>query len=336
MKAMITSLLLALCASGIAQPEIRGGDISVEQVGDCVTSLTLRAQAALYFHGEDPSSVPASVELCWGDGSCEQAPLVSAVQMEWETVLALYLAEHTYPARGAYVLSVEACCYPGDILSFQSEPDIPVRILNTYTFLSPLFQGCNDQAMPLQPSVDVGLPGSVFNHNPNLYDPDGDSLSYRLAELTDPAVYLYPQEFDNCTNSLGIDPVTGDFAWGNPCLPGHYVFGIAVTEWRDGIPVAERLIQLHVFIEEATGLSVFADPGLFRASPNPTSGLLRLEGASETPLKFILRNIHGQPVREWGALPLPREVSLSGLPAGIYFLRGTTGKRTFAYKIIKQ
>ncbi|MCB0577748.1 MAG: T9SS type A sorting domain-containing protein [Phaeodactylibacter sp.] len=336
MKAMITALFLTLCASAFSQPEIRGGDISVEQVGDCVSSLTLRAQAVLYFHGQEPSVVPASVELCWGDGNCEQAPLVSAVQLEWETVRALYLAEHAYPSRGTYVLSIEECCYPDDILSFQSEPDIPASIQNTYTFLSPVFQGCNGQAMPLQPPVDIGLSGSVFNHNPNLYDPDGDSLSYRLAELTDPAVYLYPQEFDNCTNSLDIDPVTGDLRWDTPCLPGHYAFGIAVTEWRDGIPIAERLIQLHVLIEEATGLSFFADPGLFRASPNPVSGTLRLDGASGMPLEFVLCNVHGQPAREWRALQLPWDVSLSDLPPGIYFLRGTTGKRTFAYKIVKQ
>ncbi len=333
---MITSLLLTLCASAMAQPEIRGGDISVEQVGDCASSLTLRAQAALYFHGQEPSSVPASVELCWGDGSCEQAALVSAVQLEWETVRALYLAEHTYPARGTYALSIEECCYPDDILSFQSEPDIPVRISNTYTLLSPMFQGCNSQATPLQPPVDIGLPGSAFTHNPNIYELDGDSISYRLIEPAGPMSYLFPQEFDGCTNSLEIGPSTGSLAWNAPCLPGHYVFGIEATEWRNGISIAERQILLHVLIDEATGLAAIADPGLFRPAPNPTSGRLRLEGASEAPLDLTLRNIHGQLFRRWRALQLPGDVFLSGLPAGIYFLQGTTGKRTFAYKIVKQ
>ncbi len=333
---MITSLLLALSTAGFAQPGIWGGNISVDQVGDCVTSLTLRANISLYYRGVEPSSVPPSVEFCWGDGSCGNAPLLSAAILERDVVMAQYLAEHTYPSRGTYVLSIEECCYPDDILSFQSEPDIPVTISNTYTFLSPVFQGCSSQAAPLQPPVDIGLPGSEFNHNPNLYDPDGDSISYRLAPLADPEVYLYPQEFDGCTESLEVDPVTGDLTWDTPCLPGHYVFGIEATEWRNGISIAERQILLHVLIDEATGLAAIADPGLFRPAPNPTSGRLRLEGASEAPLDLNLRNVHGQLFRKWRALLLPGEVSLSGLPAGIYFLQGTTGKRTFAYKIIKQ
>jgi len=333
---MITSLCLALCASGFAQAEIWGGDISVDQLGDGLISLRLRAQVALYFHGQEPSAVPSSVELCWGDGSCEQAPLISANQLEWETVRALYLAEHTYPSRGTYVLAIEECCYSDNILSFNSEPDIPVRIRNTYSFPNPLVQGLNNQAAPLQPPVDLGFPGSVFRHNPNLYDPDGDSLSYLLAAPADPMLYLYPQEFDNCTSSLGIDPVTGDFAWDAPCLPGHYVFGIEVTEWRDEIPIGERLILLHVIIGEATGISTHTNLALFRFSPNPTSGALRLEGSPEEPVHFSLHNSSGQLVREWRALRLPGDISLSGLPPGIYLLQGTSGKRTFAYKIIKR
>lgn len=333
---MITTLLLALGASGFAQPEIWGGEISVEQAGDCATSLALRANVSLFYRGLEPTAIPDSVELCWGDGSCQNIPLVSAILLEWNVVMGQYLAEHTYPSRGAYVLNIEECCYSDDILSFQSEPDIPVRISNTYTFLSPMFQGCNSQAAPLQPPVCLALPGSAFTYNPNIYDPDGDSISYSLTEPAAPAAYLYPQEFDGCTNSLEIDPITGDLTWDSPCLPGHYLFGIEIKEWRGQVVIAERQILLHVLIDEATGLSSITDPGLFQPAPNPTLGMLQLKGAAETPLGLTLYNVDGQPVREWQALQLPRDVSLEGLGTGIYFLHGTTGKRTFVYKIIKQ
>ncbi|MCB0561301.1 MAG: T9SS type A sorting domain-containing protein [Phaeodactylibacter sp.] len=39
---------------------------------------------------------------------------------------------------------------------------------------------------------------------------------------------------------------------------------------------------------------------------------------------------------EWRAVQLPSQVSLAGLPRGIYFLQGITGNRIFARKIIKQ
>ncbi|MCB0588119.1 MAG: T9SS type A sorting domain-containing protein [Phaeodactylibacter sp.] len=67
----------------------------------------------------------------------------------------------------------------------------------------------------------------------------------------------------------------------------------------------------------------------------PASGTLWLMGKSESPVHFSLYNNRGQLAREWPLLQLPGEVPLTGLPAGIYFLHGTTGNRTFAHKIIK-
>ena len=60
-----------------------------------------------------------------------------------------------------------------------------------------------------------------------------------------------------------------------------------------------------------------------------------LMGKSESPVHFSLYNNRGQLAREWPLLQLPGEVPLTGLPAGIYFLHGTTGNRTFAHKIIR-
>ena len=335
MKAMITSLLLTLCTSGFAQPEIWGGDISVELVGDVFSSLTIRASVNLFFNGVEPADVPAEIELCWGDGICSPVPLEFAYQLESNTALGVYITNHTYPSRGTYVLTIEECCYSREVLNFQSQEDIPIRIHNTYTLLDPQFQGSNSSAVMLQPAIDIGRTGTAFNYNPNLYDSEGDSLTYSLVEPTDATAYLFPQEFDNCTNNLRIDAVTGDFSWEAPCLPGRYVFGIQAKEWRGQAVIGEKLILLQVLVETTSGLLPDIDPALFRASPNPTSGMLRLDGTAGVPVHFALRNSNGQVLREWRTVQLPSQVSLAGLPRGIYFLQGITGNRIFARKIIK-
>ena len=99
--------------------------------------------------------------------------------------------------------------------------------------------------------------------------------------------------------------------------------------------IGEKLILLQVLVETTSGLLPDIDPALFRASPNPTSGMLRLDGTAGAPVHFALRNSNGQVLREWRAAQLPSLVSLADLPRGIYFLQGTSGNRIFARKIIK-
>lgn len=100
--------------------------------------------------------------------------------------------------------------------------------------------------------------------------------------------------------------------------------------------IGEKLILLQVLVEGTTGLLSVIDPALFCTSPNPTSGVLRLEGTIGVPVHFTLRNSNSQLLREWRAVQLPSQVSLAGLPPGIYFLQGSGGNRIFARKIIKQ
>lgn len=57
--------------------------------------------------------------------------------------------------------------------------NIPFHIQTTYKFIDPQFGGENSTPTLLLTPIDIACVG-LFKHNPNAFDPDKDSLSYRL------------------------------------------------------------------------------------------------------------------------------------------------------------
>ncbi|HQB22502.1 MAG TPA: gliding motility-associated C-terminal domain-containing protein, partial [Bacteroidales bacterium] len=87
-------------------------------------------------------------------------------------------------------------------------------------------------------------------HNPGAFDPDGDSLSYKLttcrAENGEPIEgYTLPQ----ASNSLTVNEITGDLVWNTPVSPGVYNIAMLIEEWRNGIKIGSiiRDMQIEVY-----------------------------------------------------------------------------------------
>ena len=78
-----------------------------------------------------------------------------------------------------------------------------------------------------------------------------------------------------------------------------------------------KLILLQVLVETTSGLLPDIDPALFRASPQPPSGMLRLDGTAGVPVHFALRN-SSKVLMEWRAVQLPSQVSLVKYPRHLF------------------
>jgi hypothetical protein len=156
----------------------RAGEITYEQIGD----LTIRVTITTY---TKTSSVPAdrdTLELFWGDGSSTMVgrsngngdPQPNDIKINY------YIAEHTYPGRATYTLSMMDPNRVAGISNVNppNSDGVPFYIETTFTFLNPQFQGYNSSPVLLQPPLDFACVNKRYIHNPNAYDPDGDSLSY--------------------------------------------------------------------------------------------------------------------------------------------------------------
>jgi hypothetical protein len=110
--------------------------------------------------------------------------------------------------------------------------------------------GRDNTPVLLNPPYDKAALGYVFIHNPAAFDPDGDSLSYKLTVCTatdgKPIVnYTLPP----ATNSIRVDSISGDLIWDTPADTGKYNVAMEIQEWRNGrkIGVVVRDMQIEVF-----------------------------------------------------------------------------------------
>lgn len=243
----------------------RAGEISIEQVGDCAESLTVKAIVVTYSKTSSIQADRDSVDVCWGDGTCIRVSRTNGPgnppkgdPLENDIKKNIYIAFHTYPSRGTYVISMNDPNRNGGILNvnFPNSEQIRFHIQTTYTFPNPQFQGCNSTPVLLQPPVDVGCVGKRFTHNPNAFDIDRDSLSYHFTIPFQNAGIIVPNYiFPNMIspgplNRLTINERTGDIVWDAPQRAGEYNLAIFIIEYRNGVPLDTIVRDMQIRIEE--------------------------------------------------------------------------------------
>ena len=190
------------------------------------------------------------LDVDWGDG------IVKSVERYHDTIVHLpdnynlnrYIAYHTYPGPGIYEILVQD---PNRNAGVKNIPNSVNTIfsIKTTIFINPQV-GANSTPVLLNYPIDKAAIGHVFIHNPAAFDPDGDSISYKLTACTkengEPIEgYLLPPASD----SVYVDEVTGDFIWDSPTELGIYNVAIDIEEWRDGVKIGNvvRDMQIQVY-----------------------------------------------------------------------------------------
>lgn len=267
--------LLAILVFGSTLPLMathnRAGEITVRQIGDCVTSLTVEATITTYTKASSRPADRDTLTICWGDGTCERIGRTNGpgnppqgVILENDTKYNTYVLRHTYPARGSYVISTTDPNRNGGILNVNhpSSDQVRFHLETRYTFLNPQFQGCNDTPVLLQPPIDIGCVGRRFTHNPNAFDPNNDSLAYRLTvPLQDVGTpvpnYIFPNfipQPNPLANQLTINERTGDIIWDAPQKAGEYNLAMYIISYRGGVAIDTILRDMQILIKECENL----------------------------------------------------------------------------------
>ena len=109
--------------------------------------------------------------------------------------------------------------------------------------------GINNSPQLLNAPVDQGCVGRPFYHNPGAYDPDGDSLSYRLIPCKGTGGEEIPgYTFPQYSTLFDIDPVTGLLQWENPLMQGEYNVAILIEEWRQGVKIGSVIRDMQILV----------------------------------------------------------------------------------------
>lgn len=247
-------LLLCLGYGTMHATHNRAGEITYQQLDD----LSIRATVTTYTKTSSEAADRDSVLVTWGDGTSEfvQRTNGRGDQLPNDIKVNFYIAEHTYPGRGTYTISMMDPNRVSNILNvnFPNSVNVPFYVETTFTFLNPQFQGLNSSAVLLQAPIDFACAGQVFIHNPNAYDQDGDSLSYSLVQPfqnVDMPVpnYVLPDKIDpSPENNITIDAETGSVVWRAPQIQGEYNIAIRINEYREGVLINSITRDLQIFV----------------------------------------------------------------------------------------
>ena len=240
---LVIGLLFCIAFSAKATHQ-RAAEITYTWLGGNAYEFTLTC----YTYTPSPAGLQRdSLLVQWGDGMEEYIPRVVLHDLGDDYTINVYKRVHNYSSSGTYTISMEDANRNYGVVNVPNSVMVPMHI-ETELVINP-FLGYNNSAQLLNAPVDKGCVGKLYLHNPSAYDPDGDSLSYRLVTCKgqdgmEIAGYTLPQ----ASQSFDIDPVTGELRWDAPVLQGEYNVAIMVEEWRHGVKIGSVVRDMQILI----------------------------------------------------------------------------------------
>lgn len=247
-KTMIKKLLLlvviSFCFSSLHATHNRAGEITYIQLSDLTYEITITTFTYTLSYADRPT-----LEVQWGDNSTSVAPRIPP-----NLILPnfyqrnIYKIVHTYPGPGIYKIIVQDPNRNAGVKNIPNSVNVIFSISTTLT-VNPAM-GRDNSPVLLNPPFDKAAFHKLFIHNPSAYDPDGDSLSYKITICTrEDAKPILGYTLPPATHSIKVDSVSGDLIWDTPADTGKYNVAMEIQEWRNKkkIGVVERDMQIEVF-----------------------------------------------------------------------------------------
>ena len=247
---------------------VRAGEITTRRISE--TSNTYEITLTVYYdevRGREAAAQGADkYTICFGDGTSQEVERLPKRLINGGTSsINVYRTTHTYPGPNAYTISVSIS--NRNKLTKNLPPEASSDLLKFYVSTTIFINqrlGLNSTPRLLNTPLDSGRVGQRFCHNPAAFDPDGDSLAYRLSIPQDipgetgcrgrniPA-YQDPTRFSRTsetggTPSFAIDARTGELCWDAPGEEGQYNFAFIVEEWRNGVLIGEVTRDMQIIV----------------------------------------------------------------------------------------
>ncbi len=236
------ALILAVTSVATATHN-RAGEITYRQISDLTFEVTVTTFTYTLSKADRPS-----LDVEWGDNS------ITSVGRDSETFLPnnykknVYTEQHTYPGPGVYRIVVQD---PNRNLGVENIPNSVNVVFSISTVLIVNSAvGRNSTPVLLNPPYDKAALGQIFIHNPAAFDPDGDSLSYKLTVCTrEDGKPILNYTLPAASRTFYVDSISGDLVWDAPTAIGIYNVAMEIQEWRAGIKIGivVRDMQIEVY-----------------------------------------------------------------------------------------
>lgn len=243
MKRALLGILLIFTTLSIKATHNRAGEITYRQISAfefefTITTFTYTLSAA----DRD------ALEVQWGDNTYSVAQRISKVELPDFYRKNTYLVRHTFPGPGIYEIVMQDPNRNLGVLNIPNSVNVIFSIKTTMV-INPVL-GTNNTPVLLNYPIDKAALHRKFIHNPAAFDIDGDSLSYKLTVCTrENGIPIENYTFPAASDTLYVNPVTGDLVWDAPEKVGIYNIAMNVEEWRKGIKINNivRDMQVEVY-----------------------------------------------------------------------------------------
>jgi hypothetical protein len=243
MKKVLIPILILFSFANLYATHNRAGEITYVQLSALTYEITVTTFTYTLSSADRPE---LTVE--WGDNTSSVAPRLEITALPNYYRKNVYKINHTYPGPGVYIIVVQD---PNRNYGVQNIPNSVNVVFSVRTILlvNPSM-GLNNTPVLLNPPYDKAAKGHLFIHNPGAYDPDGDSLSYKLTVCTrEDGRPIENYTLPPATNKFYVDSISGDLVWDTPADTGKYNVAMEIQEWRNKmkIGIVVRDMQIEVY-----------------------------------------------------------------------------------------
>jgi len=243
MKKVLLPVLMLFFFANLNATHNRAGEITYVQISSLTYEITVTTFTYTLSYADRPE---LTVE--WGDNTSSVAQRSEITSLPNYYRKNVYKINHTYPGPGVYIIVVQD---PNRNYGVQNIPNSVnvVFSIRTILLVNPAM-GLNSTPVLLNPPYDKAAKGHLFIHNPGAYDPDGDSLSYKLTVCTrEDGRPIENYSLPPATNKFYVDSISGDLVWDTPADTGKYNVAMEIQEWRDKkkIGIVVRDMQIEVY-----------------------------------------------------------------------------------------
>lgn len=254
------------------------------------------------------------ITIHWGDGTLDTLQNIGAPEIN-PICYNEYSGSHTYPVIGTYVVSTAINFLMNDVANIVYA-DQPFYIEDSLKIKDPAIFGYNSSPIILNPPIDSATTQNIFSHNLNIYDPDGDSLSFLLVPFVANG-YSFPA----ATDSFTVNALSGALIWSKPVAEGNYAIAILIKEWRNEIVIGTELINMMISVNDfPLGNLETTDKNSFSLFPNPASSYITIVYKFEQNVTFTFTNAYGREIKRLTFYPnfSSSIVPVDDLSSGVY------------------
>jgi gliding motility-associated-like protein len=236
-------VMVSFCFFDLNATHNRAGEITYVQLSDLTYEITITTFTYTLSYADRPT-----LDVEWGDNTISTAPRISILMLPNYYKRNIYKIIHTYPGPGVYRIVVQDPNRNANVKNIPNSVNV-VFSISTSLIVNPAM-GRNSTPVLLNPPYDKAAFGYVFVHNPGAFDPDGDSISYKMTVCTrEDGKPIENYTLPPATHFIRVDSINGDLIWDTPADTGKFNVAMEIQEWRNGkkIGVVVRDMQIEVY-----------------------------------------------------------------------------------------